>query len=344
MLESMDTTRTPAPRLTPTPTPASRLAPGLALAFAAAVGAWAVQLVVPALSALLVAILLGVVVTHVWRMPEAVGPGMKVAAKRVLRLGIVVLGLQLALDDILALGFGVLAVVVVIVAGGILGTLALGRWMDIPRPLTMLIACGFSICGAAAVAAVEGNTDSDEDDVASAIGLVVLFGTIMIFLLPLLLAPFGIDDRTRGLIAGGSIHEVAQVVAVGGIIGGGALTVAVVVKLARVLMLAPVIFTLSLVQRRAGGTDPGALPPIVPLFVVGFLAMALVRTFVPLPSAVLDVGQLVQTLLLGAAMFALGTGVHVSLLKKVGGRPLVLGVVSTALVFGLAFMGMTLLG
>ncbi|WP_435200044.1 YeiH family protein [Janibacter sp. GS2] len=340
----MDTTRTPAPRLTPTPTPATRLAPGLALAFAAAVGAWAVQLVVPALSALLVAILLGVVVTHVWRMPEAVGPGMKVAAKRVLRLGIVVLGLQLALDDILALGFGVLAVVVVIVAGGILGTLALGRWMSIPRPLTMLIACGFSICGAAAVAAVEGNTDSDEDDVASAIGLVVLFGTIMIFLLPLLLAPLGIDDRTRGLIAGGSIHEVAQVVAVGGIIGGGALTVAVVVKLARVLMLAPVIFTLSLVQRRAGGTDAGALPPIVPLFVLGFLAMALVRTFLPLPSAVLDVGQFVQTLLLGAAMFALGTGVHVSLLKKVGGRPLVLGVVSTALVFGLAFMGMILLG
>ena len=178
------------------PPQTARLVPGLVLAFTAAVAAWAVQLVVPALSALLVAILLGVVVTHVWQMPESVRPGMKVAATRVLRLGIVVLGLQLALDDILdlGLGIGVLAVVVI----GILGTLALGRWMGIPRPLTMLVACGFSICGAAAVAAVEGSTDSDEDDVASAIGLVVLFGTLMIFLLPLLLAPLGIDTTPAG--------------------------------------------------------------------------------------------------------------------------------------------------
>lgn len=321
-----------------------RLIPGLALAFVAAAVAWAVQQVVPGLSALLVAILLGIVVTHLWQIPDALGPGMKVAAKRVLRLGIVVLGLQLALDDILALGVGVLAVVVAIVAIGIAGTLALGRWMGVPGPLTMLVACGFSICGAAAVAAVEGSTDSEEEDVASAIGLVVLFGTIMIFLVPLLLAPLGIDDYTRGLIAGGSIHEVAQVVAVGGIIGGGALTVAVVVKLARVLMLAPVIFTLSLVRRRAGATGRGSLPPLVPLFVIGFLGMALLRTFVSLPPAVLDIGQLVQTLLLGAAMFALGTGVHVSLLKRVGGRPLALGLASTALVFALAFLGMLVIG
>jgi len=326
------------------PPQTARLLPGLALAFTAAVAAWAVQLVVPALSALLVAILLGVVVTHIWQMPESVRPGMKVAAKRVLRLGIVVLGLQLALDDILDLGIGVLAVVVAIVAIGILGTLALGRWMGIPGPLTMLIACGFSICGAAAVAAVEGSTDSDEDDVASAIGLVVLFGTIMIFLVPLLLAPLGLDDHTRGLIAGGSIHEVAQVVAVGGIIGGGALTVAVVVKLARVLMLAPVIFALSLVRRRAGVSDGSALPPLVPLFIIGFLVMALLRTFGAVPTVVLDLGQLLQTLLLGAAMFALGTGVHISLLRRVGGKPLVLGLVSTVLVFALAFVGMVLIG
>ena len=344
MLEGMDTAQTPSPRIAPAPASRARMAPGLALAFAAAVAAWAVQQLLPAVSALLVAILLGVVITHLWRLPEAVGPGMRVAAKRVLRLGIVVLGLQLALDDILALGPGVLAVVLLIVAIGILGTLALGRWMGIPGPLTLLVACGFSICGAAAVAAVEGSTDSDEEDVASAIGLVVLFGTLMIFVTPLLLAPLGIDDRTRGLIAGGAVHEVAQVVAVGGIIGGGALTVAVVVKLARVLMLAPVILTLSLVQRRNGLSAGRTLPPVVPLFVVGFLAMALVRTLAPLPAVVLDAGQLLQTLLLGAAMFALGTGVHVSLLKRVGGRPLVLGLVSTVLVFLLAFIGMVLIG
>lgn len=315
-------------------------APGLALAFAAAGVAWAVQQLVPAVSALLVAIVLGVVVTHLWRLPASVGPGTEVAAKRVLRLGIVLLGLQLALDDILGLGVGVLVVVMTIVGVGILGTFALARWMGVPRPLALLIACGFSICGAAAVAAVEGSTDSDEEDVASAVGLVVLFGTLMIFIVPVLLSPLDIDDHTRGLIAGGAIHEVAQVVAAGGIIGGGALAVAVVVKLARVLMLAPVILTLSLVQRRAGTPAGHDHPPLVPLFVVGFLAMALARTTVPLPAAVLAGGEFVQTVLLGAAMFALGTGVHVSLLRQMGGRALLLGLTSTVLVFVLALAGM----
>ena len=339
----MDTVKTSTRRAAPTTRP-SGILPGLALAFAAALVAWGVQQVVPQLSALLVAILLGVVLTHVWRLPAAVAPGMQVASKRVLRLGVVALGLQLALGDIFSLGFGVLGAVIAIVGIGILGTLALGRWLGVPRPLTLLVACGFSICGAAAVAAVGGSTDSDEEDVASAIGLVVLFGTLMIFLLPAALAPLGMSDHMRGLIAGGSIHEVAQVVAAGGIIGGGALTVAVIVKLARVLMLAPVIFTLSLLRRRAGAGEAKDLPPLVPLFVLGFIAMAIVRTFVPLSDTVLEVGSLLQTLLLGAAMFALGTGVHVSLLKRVGGRSLVLGILSTLLVLAVAATGMLLLG
>lgn len=344
MLECMQTQLGTTRPLSPSSMP-RRLVPGLALAVAAAVLAWGIQQIVPALSALLVAIILGVIVTHVWRIPDVFDPGMAVAAKDLLRLGIVFLGLQLALDDILALGWGVLAVVVAIVALGILGTLLLGRWFGVPRQLTLLVACGFSICGAAAVAGVEGSTDADEEDVASAIGLVVLFGTIMIVLVPLVLGPLGMSERTQGLIAGGSIHEIAQVVAAGGIIGGGALAVAVVVKLARVLMLAPVVFLLALVQRRKGDVREGtSLPPIVPLFIVGFLAMALVRTFVTLPPVALDGGRILQTLTLGAAMFALGTGVHISLLTKVGGRSLVLGVASTALVFILAFAGMTVLG
>lgn len=321
-----------------------RVLPGLALTFAAAALAWVVQQAVPALSALLVAILLGVVLTHVWSIPEIFGPGMTVAGRTVLRLGVVLLGLQLALDDILGLGVEVLLVVVIIVALGISGTLLLGRWLGVPRPLTLLVACGFSICGAAAVAAVEGSTDSEEEDVASAIGLVVLFGTLMIFAVPAALSPLGLTEHVQGLVAGGSIHEVAQVVAAGGVIGGGALAAAVVVKLARVLMLAPVIFVLSLARRRAGAPEEGALPPLVPLFVAGFIAMALLRSVVTMPAVVLDGAHFLQTILLAAAMFALGCGVHVGLLRRLGGRPVVLGGLSTVLVFGLALAGMSVLG
>ena len=150
-----------------------------------------------------------------------------------------------------------------------------------------------------------------------------------------------------GMWAGGATHEVAQVVAIGGIIGGGALAAAVVVKLARVLMLAPVIAILSLRQRRmsrASGTESqrGTYPPVVPLFVIGFVAMVLLRSFVPLPDEVVAAGGAIQTTLLAAAMFALGLGVRVHSLIAVGVRPFVLAALSTAIVTGIAFVGIAL--
>jgi uncharacterized membrane protein YadS len=238
--------------------------------------------------------------------------------------------------------------------------------------LTILVACGFSICGAAAVGAVAGVVDPKQkkgEDVATAIALVVLFGTAMIPLLPLTARLLGLDSTTAGLWAGGGIHEVAQVVAAGGILGGGALTVAVIVKLARVLMLAPVIAVLSLQARRAAGrtaerhtagtsdvpaptgsvpaptgNHPTKLPPIVPLFVAGFLTMVLVRSFVPLPEAVLTTAGLAQTLLLSTAMFALGCGVKFRNLIHVGARPFILAALSTVLVAGLSLGGVLLVG
>ena len=114
-----------------------------------------------------------------------------------------------------------------------------------------------------------------------------------------------------------------------------------IVKLARVLMLAPVMAVMSMQQRRHGAKD-GKRPPLVPLFVVGFLAMVLVRSFVPLPEPVLEAGSLLQTLLLAAAMFALGTGVRISLLKQVGLRPFLLAALSTVLVASVALGGVLL--
>lgn len=313
--------------------------PGLALALGAAGVALLGQKVLPTISPLLVAIILGVALTNLWTIPDAFAPGMKVAAQRFLRLGIVVLGLQLALGDILALGPRMILVVLLIVGLGIGGTLVVGRALGVPPMQRLLIACGFSICGAAAVAAVDGAVDAGEEDTASAIGLVVVFGTAMIGIAPGILGLLDLTNRQAGLIAGGSIHEVAQVVAAGGIIGGGALATAVVVKLARVLMLAPVILVIGVVRRRSEATTEGKRPPLVPLFILGFLAAALARTFLPLNPQVLDGGKVLQTVLLSAAMFALGCGVRISVLKKLGGRPVLLGAISTAWVFLIAATG-----
>lgn len=114
-------------------------------------------------------------------------------------------------------------------------------------------------------------------------------------------------------------------VGAGGIVGGTALSVAIVVKLARVLMLGPVILVITARRRATAAPTSGRRPPLVPLFVIGFAAVVLVRSVVPMPQAVLTGATILQTILLGAAMFALGTGVRLALLRRMGLRPIVLG-------------------
>lgn len=316
--------------------------PGLAISAVAVGAALAINNAMPTVSPLLIAIVLGVVLRNTVRMPQAVEPGLAFAAKKLLRAGIVLLGLDLVLGDILSLGPTLIVVVIAIVTIGILTTLLVGKWLGISATQRLLIACGFSICGAAAVAAVDGVIETeDEQEVVTAVALVVIFGTLMIPLIPLASEFLGLTAEQSGLWAGGSIHEVAQVVAVGGTLGGAALGVAVVVKLARVLMLAPVMAVISLQRRRAlkSRSDTGKLPPIIPLFVVGFMLMVLLRSSGILPDQVIAGAKMVQTALLTAAMFALGTGVRFATFSKVGPKPFVLAAVSTLVVAAVALGG-----
>lgn len=322
----------------------TQFAPGLAICAVAVTIAITVNRLLPGVSALIIAIVLGIALTNLVQLPDSVSPGITFASKKLLRLGIVFLGLKLVISDIVSLGVPMLAVIVCIVGGGIGGTVAIGRVLKMRPAQVLLIACGFSICGAAAVAGVEGVTDSDEEDVVTAVALVVIFGTLMIPVIPLLGPLFGMDAEINGLWAGGAIHEIAQVVAAGGVIGSGALAVAVIVKLARVLMLAPVVAVLSVRQRRAGIAEnaDGKRPPVVPLFIIGFLAMIVLRSLVDLPAGVLEAGDLLQTALLAAAMFGLGCGVKVRNLIGVGIRPFVLALGSTVWVATIAFVGIEL--
>ncbi|WP_372698428.1 YeiH family protein [Arthrobacter sp. JSM 101049] len=318
-------------------------APGLLLCAVAAAISMTVSNFLPGVSSLIIAIVLGIAVTNVVPLPDIVAPGITLSSKKLLRLGIVFLGLQLVLSDIVSLGAPMLLVIVCIVAGGIFGTILMGRLMKMRPGQVLLIACGFSICGAAAVAGVEGVTESDEEDVVTAVALVVIFGTLMIPVIPLAGKLLGMGPELNGMWAGGSIHEIAQVVAAGGVIGGGALAVAVIVKLARILLLAPVVAVLSVRQRRHGTATPdGKRPPIVPIFIIGFLVMVVVGSTFDLPGSVLHAGKFIQTALLSAAMFGLGCGVKIRNLVRVGVRPFLLAVASTILVAGIALAGIEL--
>ncbi|WP_139346595.1 YeiH family protein [Sinomonas mesophila] len=313
--------------------------PGLAVALAVALALAGLAGLIPGLSPLLAAIALGIAARNAGLVPERLAPGLAVAARAPLRLGIVLLGLQLSLGDVAALGWGLPALAAAVVVLGIAATIGVGHLLGVPARQALLIACGFSICGAAAVAGVESVVKAEEEETLTAVALVVLFGTLMIPAVPLLAAALGLDDSTAAVWAGASVHEVAQVVAVGGALGGGALALAVTVKLARVLMLAPVAAVLAWRARRASSADGSRRPPLVPLFVLGFAALVAVRSALPVPGDVLAAVSGAQTVLLTTAMLALGTGVRLRSLVRRGGRTLALAAASTAVVAGLGLGG-----
>lgn len=322
-----------------------RLLPGLAATAAAVLVAWSVNRLEPAFSPLTCAVLLGAVAANARLLPHGAGPGLGFAGRRLMRLGIVLLGLKLALGDVLALGWETLAVTVTVMLLTFAGTQWLGRRMGLPGDQPLLVATGFSICGASAVAAMNSVTDSDEDDVVTSVALVTLCGTLAIILLPLLHHPLGLTDLQFGRWVGASVHDVGQVVATAQTAGPGALDQAVVVKMMRIAMLAPLVASVALTRRRRPARleqVPAKHVPLVPLFVLGFLMMIGLRSTGIVPAQVVGGSQDLANLLMAAGLFALGTGVDVPRLARTGGRALALGLASWLLIGAAAYLGVRL--
>lgn len=324
-----------------------RFLPGLIVAGVAAAIGWGIHTVLPAVPLLTAVVVLGIIVGQIpaarsW-LDGILSPGLKVAARRLLRIGVVLLGLKLSLGDIAGLGWLTILTTVLIVVLTFVGTLGLGRALRLPGHQPLLIASGFSICGASAIGAMGGVVRARDDEQATPVALVTLCGTLAIAVLPALWHPLGLSSLQFGHWVGAGVHDVGQVVATAQIAGSAALAVAVIVKLTRVLMLAPMVAITAAVERRRATDASGPRPPIVPLFVAGFIAAVLLRSFVPLPDAVLEGADVLQTVLLAMALFALGASVRVSELARTGWRALVVGLASWALIAALAY-GAVLLG
>jgi uncharacterized integral membrane protein (TIGR00698 family) len=324
------------------PRPGPGPVPGLALA-----AAWLVHLAVPAVPMLTAAVVLGVAAAHApWLRDRVRGgcrPGLTLAAKRLMRLGVVLLGLRLSLADVLGVGWWTVAMVLGVVAATFGGTWWLGRRLGLPGDQPVLVAAGYAICGASAIGAVAAVRDSDEDDAAPSVALVTLCGTLAIAVLPLLHGPLGLSDAQFGRWVGAGVHDVGQVVAAAQTAGPGALGEAVLVKLMRVALLAPLVAAMVLVARRRGrGAAEGRRPPLVPLFVAGFLAMVALRTTGWLPAPVLEAAGTGQELLLAAALFGLGGAVHLPTLSRTGARVAALGLTAWVLVAAASYAGVLL--
>ncbi|HEY4331865.1 MAG TPA: putative sulfate exporter family transporter, partial [Ilumatobacteraceae bacterium] len=223
---------------------------GLALVAGCVAIAFAVHAAVAAISPLVVAVVLGALLTNLGWVPDRCRDGLRFATKRLLRIGIVLLGFRLALGDVAHLGGPSIAVVVGVVLLTFFGTQWLGAKLGINRDLSLLVATGFSICGASAIAAMEPLSDASEEDVAFSIALVTLCGSLAIAVLPPLGRLLGMRPEVFGSWVGASVHDVAQVVVTASTAGSVALSAAVVVKLTRVAMLAPMVAGVSVNRRR----------------------------------------------------------------------------------------------
>ena len=319
---------------------------GLSLAVLGAAAGYGLHLLLPGLPWLTAALILGVIVGCVPPLRPALDgalkPGLAVASRRLLRVGIVVLGLKLSLGDIAALGWFAILLIVVLVGVSFVLTWLVARLFGLEGDQPVLMAAGFSICGVSAVGAMSAARGSEKDG-ATPIALVTLYGTAAIVVLPFLSGVLGLDQLQFGHWVGASVHDVGQVVATAQTAGAAALAVAVVVKLTRVLMLAPMVAVASISARRSPDRDRSAKnPPIVPLFIVGFLVAVLLRSFVPLPDAVLTIADLVQSALLACALFAIGASLRLERLARSGLRSLGAGLVSWVLILALALVAVRL--
>ena len=309
------------------------LLPGLLLSAAIAGGGFGLRQL-PGLalfSPMILAILSGMVFHNVIGTPRRAKAGVTFSMRRVLRLAIILLGLQLTAAQVVEVGARGLAVIALTLVSTFLVTTWIGRLLGVDRKLTELIAAGTSICGASAVIATNTVTRARDEDVAYAVACVTVFGSIAMFGYPWLAGLLALNSHAYGLWSGASIHEIAQVIAAAFQGGKEAGDFGTIAKLARVTLLAPVVIALSLLAtRRARHDGPGHTAPQAPIpwFILGFIALVGVNSVVTIPADVRADIVTATTFMLSMALAAMGLETDLAKLKAKGLRPLLLGMLS----------------
>jgi uncharacterized integral membrane protein (TIGR00698 family) len=312
------------------PTRSLSLLPGLVLTAAIAAVSFALREIPYAgyVSPMILAIGIGIGIQNTVGTPVAAKTGVTFTMRQILRFAIILLGLQLTATQLLEVGGVGLATIVATLVATFAFTTWLGRAMGIERQLVELIAAGTSICGASAVIATNTVTRAPDEDVAYAVACVTIFGSIAMFVYPLLAAPLALAPHAFGLWAGASIHEIAQVVAATFQQSHEAGEFGTIAKLSRVMMLAPVVISLGLLatrHARASGTEAGNAKVPMPWFAFGFVAMVILNSIVHIPHAAMNVIVPVTTFLLTMALAAMGLETSIQKLRAKGLRPLLLG-------------------
>jgi len=308
------------------------------------------------ISEILIAVLLGLYLRNWIGLGERTKAGIKFSIQRVLRFGIILLGLRLSLQDVIATGAKALLLVTICITVALILAYFAGRLFKVPPRLAALIGVGTAICGNTAILATAPVLDANEEEVSFAVATITLFGLLAVLTYPIIGHLLGLSDRFFGLWAGTAVNDTSQVVAVGAIFSGAALNVATIVKLTRNTLMAPLIVLVGFLWRAtnknlsssaatATRLDWGKL---IPGFVIGFLVMSLIRTlgvaFGFLPQNVSNPGNLqlaanvlnaldeVSKFAILMALAAVGLNTDLSSLKRIGVKPLIIGTCVAAVI------------
>ena len=282
-------------------------------------------------SPMIVGIVLGMIYANTLRaaLPASFTPGIQFCSKRILRLGIILYGFRLTLQDVTEVGIPAIIVDALMVTITICGGVMVGKWLKMDKEISLLTSVGAGICGAAAVLGAESALRVKPYKTAVAVSTVVIFGTISMFLYPVLYrnGVFSISPELMGIFTGASVHEVAHVVGAGNAMGESVGSVAIIVKMIRVMMLVPVLLVISYtVARKVSGSDaPGKIN--TPWFAILFLVVIVLNSFIPLSDSVRNGINTFDTFLLTMAMTALGAETSFDKFKKAGSKPFVLALI-----------------
>jgi uncharacterized integral membrane protein (TIGR00698 family) len=329
------------------------VAPGLAAAIAVGLLARFVTGFLPSIVAeVTIAVLFGAIVAAIagGRLGP-LQPGLRFAAQRILRLGIVLLGARLSLAEIARIGLPATGLIVVTMAISFAVVVAVARVVRVEGRLALLIAVGSAVCGNTAIVATAPVIGARAREVAYAIATITLFGTVAVFLYPAFGRVAGVDESTFGLWSGVAVHDTSQVVATSAAFGPGALDVATVVKLIRNALMAPLLLVIATVwAARAAGSDDavgsarGGVRRAVPLFVFGFLALAALRSI-----GLIDAGQAatldtVARAFVLVALAGVGLLIRFGELREMSWRPIAVGFSVAFAVGAASLLAITTLG
>ena len=310
--------------------------------------------------ALIIALIIGMLVQipmHAWfthaaaKHAEGIGNAAALISNKLLRLGIILLGFKLNLDVLFATGVKTIAVAAIIVTLTIAVTYLIARKLGVDEHLAILTAGGTGICGAAAVMGLSGSitmTKDEEkrgrDDEVMAVATVAVMGTVFA-LAEIALRPFlGLSDAQFGTMGGASLHEIAHAVAVGGSAGDAGMDAAIIMKLSRVLMLAPTAMIIGAWWARRHpqpGDGPRKVP--IPWFMLGFLVASVAGTYLPFVAQFTDILVKAAYLVLGMAMAALGMNVDFKAIASRGRMAVLASFLASILLAGGAFLAAKLL-